>query len=133
MVAGAAALSLMEGSARRRRNLDALALAALSSDLAATIASHRAYQKRGVGAALETSWGRVEKTGVTGLGTAVPAALQAASLMLGSGRPGTVSDIASLLMLGGSMMLRVSMMQAGNISARRPDISFRFSQPENVP
>ena len=133
MVAGAAALSLMEGSAGRRRKLDALALAALSADLAATMASHRSYEKRGVAAALDSPWGRVERTGVTTLGTALPAVLQAASLTFGRGRPGTVSDFASLLTIAGSLLLRVSMMEAGNVSASKPDISFRFAQPENLP
>ena len=133
MVAGAAVLSLMEGSAGRRRKLDALALAALSVDLAATMASHRTYQQRGVAAALDSKWGRVERTGVTQLGTALPAVLQAASLTFGRGRPGTLSDVASILTIAGSLLLRVSMMEAGNVSASKPEISFRFSQPENLP
>ena len=133
VMAGAAALSLLERSASRRRKLDTLALAALSADLAATITSHATYTKRGVGAALESEWGRVESVGVTTLGTALPAALQAMSLVTGRGRPGLISDMASLLTIAGSMMLRVSMMEAGNVSANRPDISFRFSQPENLP
>jgi protein NrfD len=133
MVAGAAALSLLEGSGRRRRKLDTLALASLSAELAATIASHRTYERRGVAATFDSKPGRLEHIGATTLGAAVPAALQVVSLALGRRRGDRVSDVASLLTIAGSLLLRVSMMQAGNVSAGRPDISFRFSQPENLP
>jgi protein NrfD len=133
IVAGASALSLLEGSGRRRRSLDALVLAALSTELAATIGSHRTYVRRGVEGALEGHWGQVEKIAATGLGAVMPAVLQSLSLAVGRGRPGTMSDAACLAAIAGSLLLRVSMMEAGNVSASRPDISFRFSQPENLP
>ena len=75
-------------------------------------------------------WNRV---GATRLGTALPLGLQAASLMLSGERPGTVSDIACLAALAGSLLFRVSFMGAGDDSASRPEVSFRFSQPENLP
>ena len=130
---GAAALSLMEGSGHRRRNLDALALAALSVELAAAVASRKIYEQRGVAEALDGNWGRVERFGATRLGTALPLGLQAASLLLGGKRPGTVSDIACLAAIAGSLLFRVSFMGAGDDSASRPEVSFRFSQPENLP
>ncbi len=133
VAAGAAALSLLEGSGRRRRSLDALTLAALSAELAATVASHKTYVQRGVDGALEGHWGQVEKVGATGLGAVLPAVLQSVSLVLGKGRPGTMSDLACLASIAGSLLTRVSMMEAGDVSASRPEISFRFSQPENLP
>ena len=132
VVAGAASLSLLEGSGRRRRSLDALTLAALSAELAATIASHQTYVRRGVSGALDGRWGQVEKLAATGLGAMLPAVLQSLSLAVGRGRPGTMSDAACLAAIAGSLLLRVSMMEAGDVSASRPDISFRFSQPENL-
>ncbi len=133
VMAGASALSLGEGSGRRRRKLDTLALAALAVELAGTLASHKAYAQRGVDAALEGRWGQVERIGATGFGTMLPIGLQTLSLVAGRGRPGTMSDMACLAAIAGSFLLRVSMMEAGNVSALRPDISFRFSQPENLP
>ena len=133
VASGAAALSLGEHSRGRRRSLDALMLAALSVDLAASVASHRTYARRGVDAALEGKWGRAEKIGATGLGTMLPLGLQAISLATGRKRPGSTSDLACLAAIAGSYLLRVAMMQAGNVSANRPDISFRFSQPANLP
>jgi hypothetical protein len=43
------------------------------------------------------------------------------------------SRIASALVMAASAMLRVSIMSAGDVSANDPAISFRFSQPENLP
>ncbi len=133
IMAGAAALSLMEGTGTRRRSLDALSLAALSVELAATLAARPVYARRGVDAALDGAWGRVERIAATGFGTMLPIGLQAVSLATGRGRPGTLSDAACLATIAGSLLLRVSIMEAGNVSAERPDISFRFSQPENLP
>jgi len=130
---GAAALSLAEPSNDMRRTLDTLTVAALAAELAATVASHRTYREKGVAAALEGGWGRVEKQGATGLGAALPMVLQMASMAATRGRPGRLSDLASLAVLGGSLMLRVSIMSAGDKSAARPEISFRFSQPDNLP
>ncbi len=133
VVSGAAALSLGERSGRRRRSLDALTLAALAVELAGTVASHKMYVKHGVDGALEGRWGQVERLGATGLGALLPLGLQAISLVTGRGRPGTMSDIACLAGIAGSLLVRVSIMEAGNVSATKPEISFRFSQPENLP
>lgn len=132
VASGAAALSLGERSRRTRRALDAITVASLAAELAATGASHRTYRRKGVAGAFDSGWGAVEKLGVTALGVALPLGLQAASLVSGR-RPGRVSTLASLAVLAGSAMLRVSIMAAGSESARRPEISFRFSQPENLP
>ena len=129
IAAGAAALSLGERSPRTRRALDALAVAALAAELAATVQSHHAYKAKGVDEALQGGWGKVEAYGATGLGAMLPLGLKLAGMVLGGPR----SPLAALAMLGGSLMLRVSIMEAGDASAARPEVSFRFSQPENLP
>ncbi len=129
IAAGAAALSLGERSPRTRRALDALSVAALAAELAATVQSHHAYKAKGVEEALDGVWGKVEAYGATGAGAVLPLGLKLAGLMLGGSR----SPLAALAMLGGSLLLRVSIMEAGDASAARPEVSFRFSQPENLP
>ena len=81
VAAGAASLSLGERCETTRRKLDAITLAALAAELAATLASHETYRRKGVAEALDGGWGQVEKIGVTGLGTALPLGLQLASLV----------------------------------------------------
>ncbi len=129
IAAGAAALSLGERSWRTRRALDALSVAALAAELAATAQSHHIYKARGVEEALEGKWGKVEAYGATGAGALLPLGLKLAGLVLGGSR----SPWAAWAVLGGSLLLRVSIMAAGDASAARPEVSFRFSQPENLP
>ena len=138
VASGAAALSLGEKPGRSRRALDTVALAALATELAAATASHRTYRRKHVAAALNGGWGQAERLGATGAGTLLPLGLHAASLLLGrrrspalSGPP--LSNIASLAVLAGSALLRVSIMAAGDESARRPEISLRYAQPDNLP
>ena len=128
VASGAAALALGERSARSRRALDALAVAALAVELAAALRSHQTYAAKGVEESLQTGWGGVEKYGATGLGVVLPLGLKLAGLAYG-GR----GSVANLAVLAGSLLLRVSIMGAGDLSAERPEISFRFSQPENLP
>jgi formate-dependent nitrite reductase membrane component NrfD len=128
IASGAAALGLGERSRRSRRALDALAVAALATELAATLRSHETYRAKGVEAALEGGWGGVEAYGATGMGVVLPLGLKLAALALG-GR----SRLAGAAVLAGSLLLRVSVMAVGDASAARPEISFRFSQPENLP
>jgi formate-dependent nitrite reductase membrane component NrfD len=133
VAAGAASLSLVERRGTTRRKLDSIAVAALAAEVAATIASHETYRRKGVAEALDGGWGQVEKIGATGLGTVLPLGLQLASLALARRTPGILSDVASVAVLTGSLLLRVSMLSAGDASAERPGISFRFSQPDNLP
>jgi protein NrfD len=138
VAAGASALSLGEPSRALRRKLDTVTVAALAAELAATIGSHRTYQEKGVAGALDGRWGHVETWGVTKLGVVAPLAVHGLSLLL-SPRHGPeaparpLSSLASLAVLTGSLLLRVSIMGAGDESAARPEISFRFSQPDNLP
>ncbi len=129
VASGAAALLLGEASPRSRRALDAVLVAALAVELAATQRSHQTYREKGVDEALHGSWGAVEAIGATGLGVMLPLGLSMAGLL---GR-GTRSPFAALATLAGCYALRLSIMEAGAQSAARPEISFRFSQPENLP
>lgn len=136
VASGAAALSLGERPGRSRRALDTVALAALAAELAAATASHRTYRQKRVSAALDGGWGQAERLGATGVGTLLPLGLHAASLLLGRRAPalsGPLSNIASLAVLAGSALLRVSIMAAGDESARRPEISLGYAQPDNLP
>jgi formate-dependent nitrite reductase membrane component NrfD len=128
MATGAACLALGERAPRTRRALDALAVAALSAELAATMHAHRSYRRAGVEEALDGGWGRVEALGATGLGVVAPLGLKIAALALGRD-----SRVANLAILAGSLLLRVSVMAAGDASAARPEVSFRFSTPRNLP
>jgi formate-dependent nitrite reductase membrane component NrfD len=134
VAAGAAALALGERDGHNRRALEGVALAALAVELAATVASHRAYRRKGVDEAFGGGWGAVERFGATGLGVVLPMALLGASLARGGGpRSPALSGLASAAILAGSALLRTSIMTVGDESASRPEVSFRFSQPENLP
>jgi len=131
VASGAAALSLGEPEGPTRRALDTIAAVALAAELVIDGTQAAAYRRTGVASALDGGWGLAEKLGAAGLGAAVPVGLYAVSALGGGG--GGLSRLASALALGGSFLLRVSTMQAGNVSARTPEISFRFAQPDNLP
>ena len=142
VAAGASALSLIEPPGSLRRKLDLLTVVALTTELAASVASHRAYQQKGVSEALDGPAGQVEDWGATKLGVIAPLVLHGASMLLTPREPRerpvepslpALSWLAPLAVLAGSLMLRISIMSAGDESAERPDISFQFSQPRNLP
>jgi len=131
VASGAASLSMLEPEGPMRRALDTVAALALGTELLADRVQSAEYHRKGVAEALDGGWGLAEKLGATGLGAAVPVGLFALSALRGGG--GNLSRIASLLTIGGSLLLRVSTMEAGDVSARSPSISFRFAQPDNLP
>ncbi len=133
VAAAAAALSLGERSPRTRRSLDALAVLALATELAAVAASRRTYARKGVSEALDGGWGKAERIGATDLGILVPLGWYAASLALPNRSRGRLSGAAAVAVLAGSAALRISMLGVGDESAARPGVSFRFSQPRNLP
>jgi protein NrfD len=134
MAAGAAALSLGEGRrSRLGRDLDKVAVAALAVELAATLSADEQYRRKGVAGAMETLPGVIEEVGAGGLGMALPLGLHAASLLLLPRRSRSLSALASLAILAGSAILRISFMAAGDESALRPEISLRLAQAENLP
>ena len=104
-----------------------VALAALGVELAAGVTLHRTFKARGVAAALDGPAGQAEKA-VTGLGTLLPVGLLGASLL--SRRLPSLANAAAFAVLAGSAALRIATMAAGNESARRPAISFAFTEKE---
>lgn len=135
VAAGAAALSLLETKRQSTAKLDRIAIAALAAELASTVASSRTYREKGVAAPLEEGlWARAEKAGVVGFGILAPVGLLAVSTTLRrSPELAVLSKAASLAVLFGSALMRVTMLAAGDESARRPEISFRFTQRDNLP
>lgn len=130
VASGAAALSLGEEPGPTRSALDTIAAAALTAELVTDAVQAVQYRRKGVAGALLGGWGAAEKLGATGLGVALPLALHVLGEV--SGNRG-LSRLASWAVLGGSLLLRVSTMGAGDKSARTPEISFRFAQPNNLP
>ena len=74
-----------------------------------------------------------EQGASTGFGVVLPLGLYMASLLLTRRRSRTLTTAASLAVLGGSLAMRIWVMAAGDESARRPEISMGFAQPENLP
>ncbi len=134
IVSGSAALVIGERDEATRDALNLILGGALAVELAATVAHHHEVKKKGVAEVLKTRWGRIERIGVEGLGLLLPIGLHAASRLVSDRRAkAALSDLAALFAIAGSATLRVAALAVGEESARRPDISFRFSQPENLP
>ncbi len=131
IAAGAATLNLGENQTRLTRDLDKITLAALALELAATISADETYHRTGVAPAMKSTPGMIDEAGGTVLGTALPLGLLAVSLT-GRRRSNTLSRLAALLTLAGSAAMRISFLAAGDVSARRPDISMRLAQPDNL-
>ncbi len=124
-LAAAAAALFLGREDRTAAAMQRIALAALGVELASGVTLHRAFKARGVSAALDGPAGQAEK-GVTVLGTILPIGLLGVSLA--SRRLPSLASAASVATLLGSAALRVSIMAAGNESARRPEISFAFTE-----
>ncbi len=127
MATGAASLALGQRG-RTRRNLDAITAAALAAELTATLVSHHRYSRSGIAGAFQTPWGRLEEGGATALGLVAPLAMYGATLARGGRSP-----LPALATLAGSLLFRISIMGVGDVSARDPELSFRFAQPDNLP
>lgn len=133
IAAGAAALGLGERRSSIGRDLDSIAVAALATELAATLANEERYRATGVDRALNSPGGTADRLGGTALGVVLPLGLFLGSLLLTRRRSSTLTTAASLAVLGGGMAMRIGVMAAGDESARRPEISMGFAQPENLP
>ena len=127
IASGAAALSLCAGRRDVRRDLDAVCIGALAVELAATLAADSEYKRTGVDRAFQSPDGHLETIGGTDIGTIVPLGLLAISMLTGSRSRG-LSGVAACAVLGGSLMMRIGMIGSGQVSAKRPDISMRFTQ-----
>lgn len=123
VASAAAAMSIGEDCDRRARDLDNIAIAALTVELAATLASDHAQRKAGIHHSPPTR----DSVGIT-----LPLGLFFVSQLL-PGRARTVSAVASLAALSGGLLMRIGVLRDGDKSAERPDISMRFAQPDNLP
>ena len=128
---GAAGLAIGESDPSARRALENVLLASLVIEAAATVASESRFVATGVDSGRSGPWGKVEKYVATGLGVGLPIGLLVAS-RLGRGDR-RLAGLAGLAAIAGSAVLRISMLGVGMESARRPEVSMRFAQPDNLP
>ncbi len=128
----AGALALGEASPRLRRSLDSILLAALASELVASLAIDASYRQKGIEDGRTGPWGQVERYGATGLGVVLPLGLIAAGRLTGR-KPGRLATAAGIAAIAGSAIMRMSVLGMGAESALRPEISMRFAQPDNLP
>ncbi len=132
VASGAAALSIGETSEQTRGALESIGAVALATELVATLISHDVVKKKGVGESLKSGWGRTEEVAVLGFGILLPLGLYGVSRASGR-RSASASTVAALATIAGSAVLRITTLGIGDDSAARPEVSFRFSQPENLP
>lgn len=125
VASAAAAMGLMEGRTLLGRDLDSLAVVALAAELAATLTEEEANHRAPINVP-------EEKVLSVGLGAVVPLGLMMASLLFTRRRSRVLTTAASLAVLAGSLAMRISTMAEGDETARRPDISMRFAQPDNL-
>jgi hypothetical protein len=67
------------------------------------------------------------------LGVVVPLGLFAGSLLWPGRRPRLLSTLAGLGVLADSLAMRIRVLHEGDESARRPELSMRFAQADNLP
>ncbi len=137
VAAAAAALRLGERDRSAQRALEVVGAGALAVELAAGAVQDARLHETGLEQAHAGAWGKTERLAATGLGVLAPMALLGASWLCRArdddeGAEALVKA-AALCTLAGGAMLRVSVMAVGDESAARPEISFRFSQPRNLP
>ena len=133
VAAGASALLVGERDPSVRRVLQTIAVSGLAVELAAGAVHDATLKDKGVGEAMHTPWGRAERLCATALGAALPLALFGLSLAGGRKADRRLGDLAAVLAIGGSAALKIATLGVGHESASRPEISFRFSRPENLP
>ena len=121
IASAAAALGLGERRTAVGRDLDAVAVAALAVELAAAMSDDASQRRAGIGDAAKPHL----------LGIVVPLGLFAASL-LRPGRRRLLSTLAGIGVLADSLAMRIRVLDEGDESARRPELSMRFAQPENL-
>jgi hypothetical protein len=133
MAAGAAALAIVavcsDGGLMLASSLRNIAVLALIIEFGAGVMSQRVYRNRGVDQPLRANpWGPVHLVGVQLAGTVLPIVLY----VLADVNPAwalAATVVASLCVLGGGLLMRGSVMLAGNLSAGRPEDYFRFASP----
>ena len=137
VAAACAALRLFERDRRAQAALEAVGAAALGVELAAGVVQERRFATVGVEQATHTPAGRTEKLAATGLGVLAPLALLSAAWLCRAREEDEAAEalvkLAAACTLAGGFALRWSVMSVGDESASRPEISFRFAQPANLP
>jgi protein NrfD len=136
IAAGAAALILCDEASSENpatESLELLEMAAAATELAGTLLARRQYRKVGIArsTALDRPRSADHRVGAIALGAAVPLALLTAR-RIGNRPRSRLGMTASLLVIGGSLLLRWSVIEAGNASARRAQESLRFARSENA-
>jgi protein NrfD len=130
MASAAAALSLLErngGTAAAAKRLDRVAVVAIAAELAVSLAARKRYRAVGVDRALrEGKWAVLDKIGATGIGMLLPLGCHAFQRF---GRQnGKAAVAAAIGILVGSLMMRASIMYAGQSSASSGPDYFRFTE-----
>lgn len=129
MASGAAALciaALALGTPQAAAALAVIAIVALVIELIASILAQRVYAADGViGPLGKWPWGVVHLLGVEIAGVVAPIVLYILGIVIGSSFAFFLA--ASLCVLGGSLLMRGTMLEAGNESAARPLDYFRFA------
>ena len=132
VAAAAATLALGETTPGTRRALENVLLAALITEAAGSAATDARFEKTGVEPGRDGRWGKLEKIGATGLGVVLPLGLLVASRMTRK-HGNLLATVAAATAVGGSAIMRIAVLGTGIESARRPDVSMRFAQPDNLP
>ena len=106
-----------------------IVILALIVEFCTGVISQRIYRNRGVDHPLRVNpWGPVHRVGVQLAGTVLPIALYVlADVNPASALAATVA--ASLCVLAGGLLMRGTVMHAGNLSASRPEDYFCFASP----
>ena len=124
MASAAAAMGFGEGRSGLGGSLDGIAVAALATELAATLAESERAKLAGVGVASSES--------ANVMAIAAPLGLFALSLLWPRGRSRLLSTAASIGVLAASLAMRIDVLRKGDESARQPEVSMRFAQPQNI-
>ncbi|MDX7950217.1 polysulfide reductase NrfD [Lichenihabitans sp. Uapishka_5] len=131
LASAASTLALGEPNPDARAKLAIIQAAALVTEAVADGVAQRAYRQSGIQQAFDSPVGKAERLLTTGLGVALPLGLLALALFAPRQRR-ALSAMAAVATIAGSAAMRVTMMGVGDVSAETPDISFRYSTPENL-
>jgi protein NrfD len=134
VASGAAALIMCdhaEDNDGTVQTLENLAMAASATELVGAAVAERRYREFGLArsTALNRPWGAAHQLGAIALGAALPLALYAAERGGHRSRP-RLRLTAAVMALAGSFLLRWSVIETGNASARHPQESLRFARRE---
>ena len=132
VAAAAATLALGERTPGTRRALENLLFAALTVEAAGSVAADARYRDTGVEPGRDGRWGKIEKIGANGLGVMLPLGLLVASRLTRK-HGDALATAAAVAAIAGSAVMRTAVLGTGIESARRPDVSMRFAQPDNLP